>query len=109
METMVIYLMPYADHTPEVMHWNTPLARTFRHFHAAGLRHLCLVDEGHRLVGMLTRSDLAPLCQRWTRERFARSLLMRKRGALLEVDDEETDGWGMTRQDSESTLLSDDY
>lgn len=78
----LINLMPYADKTPEVKHWNTPLVRTFRHFSAAGLRHLCLVDEAHVLVGILTRSDLAPLCHPKTRSRAAYDMLLRKQDAL---------------------------
>jgi len=93
-----INLLPYADQTPEVKHWNTPLERTFRHFAAAGLRHLCLVDEMHRLVGILTRSDLAPLCHPRTRESSARFLLMRKQAALPQAqpddgEDTDTDDW----------------
>eukprot|EP00927_Polykrikos_kofoidii_P035917 TRINITY_DN30403_c0_g1_i1.p1 TRINITY_DN30403_c0_g1~~TRINITY_DN30403_c0_g1_i1.p1 ORF type:complete len:1154 (+),score=143.52 TRINITY_DN30403_c0_g1_i1:151-3612(+) len=77
-------LLPYADQTPEVKHWNTPLARAHRHFTAAGLRHLCVVDESHRLVGILTRSDLAHLSHPRTRLMALRTLLVRKRTALGE-------------------------
>jgi len=87
--TSSINLLPYADQTPEVKHWNTPLERAFRHFAAAGLRHLCLVDEMHRLVGILTRSDLAPLCHPRTRESSARCLLARKQAALRELKEQE--------------------
>jgi len=75
----VINLMVYADKTPEVKHWNTPLARAHRHFSAAGLRHLIIVDEAHRLLGILTRSDLAPLTHPRTRRRAIAILLAEKR------------------------------
>lgn len=82
-------LLPYADQTPEVKHWNTPLARAHRHFTSAGLRHLCVVDEAHRLVGILTRSDLAHLSHPRTRLLALRTLLVRKRTALGEAAGEE--------------------
>mmetsp|Transcript_93683 Transcript_93683/g.269798 ORF Transcript_93683/g.269798 Transcript_93683/m.269798 type:complete len:960 (-) Transcript_93683:73-2952(-) len=85
-----INLLSYADQTPEVKHWNTPLVRTFRHFSSAGLRHLCLVDEAHRLVGILTRSDLAPLCHPRSRN-GAVSAILRRKHAALRADDSGAD------------------
>jgi len=77
-ERSTIKLLQYADPAPEVKHWNTPLARAHRHFTAAGLRHLCIVDEAHRLSGILTRSDLAPLSNPRSRQHALRRLYKRR-------------------------------
>lgn len=96
-----IDLMPYADETPEVKHWNTPLAKAHRHFTAAGLRHLCVVDETHRLVGILTRSDLAQISHPRGRHQALRALMTRKWVAMHEAHDEDT-GQAVGGEDSDA-------
>jgi chloride channel 7 len=54
-----IDLRPYINAGPYVVHHNTSLARTYRLFRGMGLRHLCVVDFHNRVVGMITRKDLA--------------------------------------------------
>jgi len=90
----LINLLAYADRTPEVKHWNTPLAKAHRHFIAAGMRHLCLVDETHRLVGILTRSDLANVSHPRKRVQAIRALLQQKEAAanIQEGDEDECSG-----------------
>lgn len=82
----VVDLMPYADEAPEVKHWNTPLAKAYRHFVAAGLRHICLVDETHTLHGILTRSDLALVSHPRSRDKALRALLVRKMNAVSRME-----------------------
>eukprot|EP00929_Paragymnodinium_shiwhaense_P080120 TRINITY_DN41763_c0_g1_i1.p1 TRINITY_DN41763_c0_g1~~TRINITY_DN41763_c0_g1_i1.p1 ORF type:complete len:1140 (+),score=147.87 TRINITY_DN41763_c0_g1_i1:101-3520(+) len=59
--TVILNILGPRDKAPDVMHWRTPLSKAFAHFRAAGLRRVCLVDDRHRLMGMVTRSDLARL------------------------------------------------
>merc|ERR1712232_420276 len=99
----LINLMMYADQTPEVKHWNTPLAKAHRHFMAAGLRHLCVVDETHRLVGILTRSDLAAVSHPRTRQQAIRGLLARKEASM---QDAVAEGSDTECSDSTSDLIS---
>jgi len=95
-----INLVPYADPTPEVKHWNTPLAKAHRHFIHAGMRHLCIVDETHRLVGLLTRSDFVAVSHPRTRQLSIRGMLARKES---EISDSQ-DGWGVSEySDAESS------
>eukprot|EP00927_Polykrikos_kofoidii_P004687 TRINITY_DN11858_c0_g2_i1.p1 TRINITY_DN11858_c0_g2~~TRINITY_DN11858_c0_g2_i1.p1 ORF type:complete len:763 (-),score=91.26 TRINITY_DN11858_c0_g2_i1:9-2297(-) len=58
---IVIDLMKHADIAPDVKHWRTPLPRACAHFQAMNLQQLCLVDESHCLLGIVTRSDLTRL------------------------------------------------
>eukprot|EP01060_Flectonema_neradi_P014250 TRINITY_DN20952_c0_g1_i6.p1 TRINITY_DN20952_c0_g1~~TRINITY_DN20952_c0_g1_i6.p1 ORF type:complete len:313 (+),score=53.39 TRINITY_DN20952_c0_g1_i6:690-1628(+) len=45
--------------SPYVILDTAPLKMAYRLFRTMGLRHLCVIDNGHRLVGILTRVDLA--------------------------------------------------
>merc|ERR1712232_560297 len=82
-----------------------------RHFTAAGLRHLCVVDERHRLVGFLTRSDLAQLSHPRTRHRALAEILARKRAALGDAQSLENSGlhgpppvWEGTEEDETQSV-----
>jgi len=59
----VIYVLDLSDMSPEMTLWNTPLSRSFHHFRSLGLQHLCVVGESMVLLGILTRTDFAKLCQ----------------------------------------------
>eukprot|EP00929_Paragymnodinium_shiwhaense_P090596 TRINITY_DN5077_c0_g1_i2.p1 TRINITY_DN5077_c0_g1~~TRINITY_DN5077_c0_g1_i2.p1 ORF type:complete len:1125 (+),score=159.56 TRINITY_DN5077_c0_g1_i2:74-3448(+) len=74
----MVNLLMHADQTPDVKHWRTPLARAYQHFVACNLHYLCVVDEMHRPLGVLTRSDFARLSHHRTRDRAVNSLLARK-------------------------------
>jgi chloride channel 7 len=57
----LINLIEFADTAPETVHWSAAVARGFRLFSATGIQHLCVVDESHSLLGILTRTDFAAL------------------------------------------------
>lgn len=48
---------------PEVTNWKSPVVRAFQHFRCTGLQHLCVIDDTHVLLGILTRTDFAKLCR----------------------------------------------
>jgi len=79
----LVSLLRLAEATPEVTHWKTPVVRAFHHFRASGLQHLCVIDEHHVLLGILTRTDFARLC-RWGAEGVeeVRALIHRKQAAM---------------------------
>lgn len=58
----IVRLTPYADMTPEVKHSDTPITRALNHFRSMGLQYLCVVGNDHGLRGIVTRTDLAKLC-----------------------------------------------
>lgn len=62
-EGTLINLMQLAGEATEVTNWKTPVPRAFRHFCSTGLQHLCVIDERHVLLGILTRTDFARLCR----------------------------------------------
>ena len=54
-----IDLRPHYDHAPYTVHELLPLYRVSRLFMSMGLRHLCVLDGSSRVVGIITRKDLA--------------------------------------------------
>merc|ERR1712216_240471 len=58
----LINVAQLANTAPDITTWDMPLARAFHHFRSSGLKHLCVVDEHHELLGILTRTDFAKLC-----------------------------------------------
>ena len=50
---------PYMDHAPFMMYQDTTLLRTYSLFRTMGLRHLPVVDGDMKVVGMITRANLA--------------------------------------------------
>lgn len=89
LDDQMLDLQMLCERTPEVKHWNTPLAKAYCHFVATGLRHLCIVDETNRLVGILTRSDLSPICHPRTQKRALALLLARKRECCSDEEEHE--------------------
>jgi len=51
-------LRPYMDSSPVTVHLHAPLERAHRLFLQMGLRHLIVVDDGHNVVGIITRKEL---------------------------------------------------
>ena len=56
-----IDLRCHYDHAPYTVHELLPLYRVSRLFMSMGLRHLCVLDGSSRVVGIITRKDLATL------------------------------------------------
>ncbi|KAI3386741.1 hypothetical protein SNEBB_000496 [Seison nebaliae] len=54
-----IDLTPYIDRSPFSISYRTMLPRIFQLFRGMGLRHLIVVDGSYRVVGIITRKDLA--------------------------------------------------
>ena len=54
-----IDLRCHYDHAPYTVHELLPLYRVSRLFMSMGLRHLCVLDGSSRVVGIITRKDLA--------------------------------------------------
>ncbi|XP_034782978.1 H(+)/Cl(-) exchange transporter 7-like [Acipenser ruthenus] len=52
-------LSEFMNPTPYTVPQETSLPRVFKLFRALGLRHLVVVDEENRVVGLVTRKDLA--------------------------------------------------
>eukprot|EP00930_Biecheleria_cincta_P098190 TRINITY_DN89872_c0_g1_i1.p1 TRINITY_DN89872_c0_g1~~TRINITY_DN89872_c0_g1_i1.p1 ORF type:complete len:1172 (-),score=171.86 TRINITY_DN89872_c0_g1_i1:215-3379(-) len=67
----VMDLMAYADVSPEVKHFKTPISRVMRHFGAMGLQILCVVDNQRGLLGVVTRTDVARLVSIVGRKNYA--------------------------------------
>lgn len=51
-------LLNFADRSPITVVPHTKVARAFGIFRKLGMRHMCVVDDDYRLVGMLTRKDM---------------------------------------------------
>lgn len=66
-----IDLIAYADLSPEVKHFKTPISRVMRHFGAMGLQILCVVDNQRGLLGVVTRTDVARLVSIVGRKNYA--------------------------------------
>eukprot|EP00747_Dinoflagellata_sp_TGD_P108019 gnl/TRDRNA2_/TRDRNA2_170294_c2_seq6.p1 gnl/TRDRNA2_/TRDRNA2_170294_c2~~gnl/TRDRNA2_/TRDRNA2_170294_c2_seq6.p1 ORF type:complete len:526 (+),score=79.43 gnl/TRDRNA2_/TRDRNA2_170294_c2_seq6:117-1694(+) len=62
MSNEYINVRSLSDAPPEVTYWNRSVAHCYRHFKAAGLQHLCIINERNELLGILTRTDFAHLC-----------------------------------------------
>jgi len=58
----LIKILPLCQTPPEITLMDTPVTRSFHHFRASGLQHLCVVGECQELVGILTRTDFSRLC-----------------------------------------------
>ncbi len=56
---MEIDLRPYMNLAPFSLTENSNLPRIFRLFRGLGLRHLVIVDDHNRVVGIITRIDIA--------------------------------------------------
>lgn len=56
---MVLDLRPYMNLAPYTLTENSNLPRIFRLFRGLGLRHLPIVDDHNRVVGIVTRIDIA--------------------------------------------------
>ncbi|XP_071500518.1 H(+)/Cl(-) exchange transporter 7-like [Diadema antillarum] len=54
-----IDLRPFMNPSPYAVRKEASLPRIFRLFRALGLRHLAVTDDSNRVVGMVTRKDLA--------------------------------------------------
>ncbi|XP_007544991.1 H(+)/Cl(-) exchange transporter 7-like, partial [Poecilia formosa] len=52
-------LTEFMNPTPYTVPQDTSLPRVFKLFRALGLRHLVVVDDDNRVVGLVTRKDLA--------------------------------------------------
>ena len=50
----------FMDDTPYLTRPNTPVFRVHKMFTLLGMRHIPVVDQGERVVGMITRKDLLP-------------------------------------------------
>ena len=55
----VLDLRPYMNLSPYSVTENSNLPRIFRLFRGLGLRHLTIVDQNNRVVGIVTRIDIA--------------------------------------------------
>jgi len=76
------------NQTPYLIQQNATLTRVFRIFRTMGLRHLPVVDNRSRVVGMITRKDLVN-CE----ERIKKSTAtMDDEGAGYEHDEEREAG-----------------
>ncbi len=51
-------LLKFADRSPVTTVPHAKVARAFDMFRKLGMRHMCVIDDEHRLVGILTRKDL---------------------------------------------------
>lgn len=49
---------PYMDTAPYTINSSASLQRCYRFFRTMGLRHLVVLDEDHRVVGIITRKDI---------------------------------------------------
>merc|ERR1712146_60501 len=65
----------YYNKSPYSVRWNNSLSRIFHLFRTMGLRHVAVVDIQNRLVGMITRKDIANIHANMTREDFFESII----------------------------------
>jgi len=86
-----------ASTSPEVTYWNMSVAQSYRHFKAAGLQHLCVVNERNELLGVLTRTDFAQLCHPGRAGVEHIKMLMHRRDAAIAA--------GLVTRGSSSTCL----
>lgn len=62
-EDEIISVLELAEAFPECAHWSTPVPSVFHRFRCSGLQHLLVIDEFHKLLGIMTRTDFAKLCR----------------------------------------------
>merc|ERR1740129_2561795 len=77
-----IDLVPYANLTPEVKHWMTPVSRVCAHFRSMGLQPLCVVDNDHGLMGLLTRTDISRLRTSRGRRSLLENIMWKMDGSM---------------------------
>eukprot|EP00931_Biecheleriopsis_adriatica_P088474 TRINITY_DN62787_c0_g1_i1.p1 TRINITY_DN62787_c0_g1~~TRINITY_DN62787_c0_g1_i1.p1 ORF type:complete len:1040 (+),score=220.78 TRINITY_DN62787_c0_g1_i1:393-3122(+) len=98
-----------AEEAPEVTLWNNSVIRAFDHFRAGGLQHLCVVDELHVLLGIITRTDLSRLCQSGHEGmEEVQALINRKNNALQSGRCEDGATWRSQSKDMSESGASDD-
>jgi chloride channel 7 len=51
-------LRPFANQAPYTVHEDASFPRIFRIFRSLGLRHLVVLNENYKVVGMVTRKDI---------------------------------------------------
>jgi len=59
----MLEIEPFIDRRPFVMLHYASLLNGYRVFRSLGLRHLCVVDEKHRLCCIVTRTDFAEIVE----------------------------------------------
>jgi CBS domain-containing protein len=97
---------------PDITLWTMPLSRAFHHFRSSGLQRLCVVDETHELIGILTRTDFSRLGKPGHEGvEEIRSLINRKHARAaaglsrkVEPNISEHDAWNETSPQSPSLL-----
>jgi len=70
----VLDMGPYMNPHPYTVTVDSSLARAFRLFRTMGLRHLCVVTENNKLVGMVTRKDLSYVSESSLLDKQAQSM-----------------------------------
>lgn len=87
----LIRIQPLCETPPEITLWNTPVVRSFHHFRASGLQHMCVVGQSQELVGILTRTDFSRLCHHGPQGiDHVRMLMERKREHGTEITQQES-------------------
>eukprot|EP01124_Arcella_intermedia_P007192 TRINITY_DN14358_c0_g1_i2.p1 TRINITY_DN14358_c0_g1~~TRINITY_DN14358_c0_g1_i2.p1 ORF type:complete len:769 (-),score=170.70 TRINITY_DN14358_c0_g1_i2:99-2159(-) len=105
-EDKFIDLRPYMNRTPYVIHNNATVERVFRLFRTMGLRHLPVINEKARIVGMITRRDLYNFQAKRNKNKLDRARKRRKSPNIEDV--QYIEGQHSLNGISESTkLLSD--
>jgi len=75
-------LTPYMHLSPYTVHHKALLTRVFRMFRTLGLRHLVVVNHYNRVVGMITRHDLAQAEEKIKAARIRRAEARQQRRSL---------------------------
>jgi len=76
----------YMNLTPFIIQQNAPGDRVFRLFRTMGLRHLPVIDEKSRVVGMITRRDVVKLEDKTQSKRVPSHLLYTDRKGENDVE-----------------------
>merc|ERR1711871_760192 len=58
LDSHVVKVLNFADRSPIAVQQHAKVARAFGIFLKLGMRHMCVVNEDNRLVGILTRKDM---------------------------------------------------
>eukprot|EP00746_Dinoflagellata_sp_MGD_P145691 gnl/MRDRNA2_/MRDRNA2_78268_c0_seq1.p1 gnl/MRDRNA2_/MRDRNA2_78268_c0~~gnl/MRDRNA2_/MRDRNA2_78268_c0_seq1.p1 ORF type:complete len:1042 (+),score=161.10 gnl/MRDRNA2_/MRDRNA2_78268_c0_seq1:132-3257(+) len=104
----LINLIEYADTAPETIHWSASVSRGFRMFSATGIQHLCVVDEGHTLLGILTRTDFSALGAHGSHGRMEVQRLINRKQAAAAASPPPVVGGGMDNMLNELMNLRSD-